>query len=333
MSDISDSALEAFGSVYGRMKLNPSRIFRRTEESAGTSGAERAYFTDFPDISISPKFTFGKTERIFTIGSCFARNIETALIRAGISPIPVDCKFPSGVYQNDHPADWNGALNAYTPHSMLDLITLPDRADPMRAGALDVSDGKWSDLLCTGMRTLTSAELDRTRRLLNETYRRIAEADLVIITLGLTESWYDSFDDIWVNKSPALERSAHRQPDRYKFCNISGAMASDALARIVDVIGRKTEGRARILFTTSPVPFAGTYTTRDVIVANAYSKATLLSAAVSIASKHSHVDYYPSYEMATMGPRPEVWEYDQIHVRQRYVERIVGRFLKHYLVD
>lgn len=333
MTKVVEAEFEDYKTTYGRMKLNGSRIYRRTEESGGTSGAERAYFGDFPNIEIRPKFTFSKTDRIFTIGSCFARNIEKALVAADIRPIPVECRFPAGFYLNDHPTDWNGALNAYTPHSMLDLITLPDRENAMRAGALDVGEARWSELLCTGLRSLASTELDLVRQMLVRTYERIAEADVVILTLGLTESWYDSFDSIWVNKSPALERTAHRQPDRYKFCNITSTMATDALARIVSAIDEKTAGKARILLTTSPVPFAGTYTTRDVIVANAYSKATLLSAAVSTATSHSHVDYYPSYEMATMGPRADVWEYDQIHVKQAYVDKIIGRFLKHYLVD
>lgn len=288
--------------------------------------------TDFPNIKIEPKFNFTKTDRVFTIGSCFAREIEAALMGSGITPITVDCKIPVEYYTNEHRGGWNGALNAYTPHSMLDLIKLPDRDDRSRAGALSVGDDKWSDMLLTGLRSLETSELDVAREKLLTTYRQLATADLVVITLGLTESWYDTQDQIWVNKSPALERTAQRQPDRYKFCNVNSAMVMGAMHEIVDVITSKTGGKAKILLTTSPVPLAGTYTARDVIVANMYSKATLLSAAVNIASTYDHVDYYPSYEMVTMGPKADAWEFDLVHVRRGYVEKVVGRFIERYLV-
>lgn len=329
--EITSSPRLPLKSVYREMGKNKDRIFRRTEE-ADSSGFDRAYERGMPDLSIHPKFTFSKSDKVFTIGSCFARNIETALIKSGIIPITTECKVPGDLYDRRSTVARNGALNAYTPHSMLDIMRMPERSDRTRAAALNVGENAWSDMMMTGIRHVSTEELDVLRSNVIETYERLAEANLVIITLGFTESWFDEQDGMWINKSPALERTAMRS-ERYSFRNASAGEVTDALEGIVAYVGKVTGGKARVLFTTSPVPLHGTYTQMDVVSANMYSKATLLSSAVTVAGRHENVDYYPSYEMVTFGPKADVWEFDGVHVQTSYVNKVVGKFLDHYLVD
>lgn len=327
-----DNGPNALMSVYRKMGQNKNRIFRRTE-AGDASGYERAFERGLPDISIRPKFQFTRSDKVFTIGSCFARNIETALVRSGIVPITTECHVPGDLYDRRSTVARNGALNAYTPHSMLDILRLPTRSDRHRAGALQVGEDSWSDMLVTGIRHISTEELDILRTNIIGTYERLAEASLVIITLGFTESWYDATDGLYINKSPALERTALKADNRYSFHNANGPEVIDALDRMIEFVAEVTSGKARVLLTTSPVPLHGTYMQTDVISANMYSKATLLSSAVTVAAKHDHVDYYPSYEMVTFGPKEDVWEFDGVHVKTSYVDKVIGKFLENYLTD
>jgi hypothetical protein len=50
---------------------------------APDAGGQRLYPLVSP--SVSPTFSIGKTDSIFAIGSCFARNLEGALHKAGMN--------------------------------------------------------------------------------------------------------------------------------------------------------------------------------------------------------------------------------------------------------
>ena len=91
--------------------------------------------------------------------------------------------------------------------------------------------------------------------------------------------------------------------------------------------------KANIVVTVSPVPFHGTFTDMDVIIANQYSKSTLISSAMNVANQYDFVDYFPSYEMASMARRSHVWEDDGVHVKPAFVEKIMERFSSSYVVD
>jgi hypothetical protein len=92
-----------------------------------------------------------------------------------------------------------------------------------------------------------------------------------------------------------------------------------------------TGGRAKMIITTSPVPLHATFTNRDVICANQYSKSTLLSAAVELASNHDWIDYYPSYEMVMGTARDLAWLEDGVHVKPALIDQVIGRFTQAYL--
>ncbi len=75
--------------------------------------------------------------------------------------------------------------------------------------------------------------------------------------------------------------------------------------------------------TTSPVVLARTFTDKDIIVANNHSKSVLRAVAGEVSDECARVDYFPSYEIATIGPREQVWDDDLIHVKSNFVARIM----------
>ena len=55
----------------------------------------------------------------------------------------------------------------------------------------------------------------------------------------------------------------------------------------------------RLVVTVSPVPLGETFSGRDAMIANTYSKCTLRCAAEVFSQAHADVDYFPSYEIVT----------------------------------
>lgn len=322
--------LQSYADAWARTKTNRARIYQK-RQGVEDSGFSRSVESDFPILSIRPKFTLDRSERIFTIGSCFARNVESYLVRQGLNLLTSECVLSGDLYRLEGLGARNGALNAYTPSSMLDIMRLGDRDDRMSAGMIFDGD-RYHDMISTGLKPLTEQEASSVRSMILRTYERLSEATTVIITLGYTESWYDNQDEMWVNKSPAGDRKTLRFADRFSFANLTAEQSTSVLREIVHYIGTKTGDRAKVILTASPVPLHGTFTDRDVVSANLYSKSTLLSSAVTIASEYDNVDYFPSYELVTMA-RPELaWEDDGVHVKPSLVERVMQVFQEQYVV-
>lgn len=326
---------QEFADVRDSLSGNRFRNFAPAAVRTGRSGSERIRENDFPILEIIPKFRIARTSRFFTIGSCFARNIEIELFKNKFDVLTARSIFPAELYGLAGGAR-NGALNAYTPHSMDSLVSLPDRPDAERAGILRLSEDKdeWADMLLSGLRTpLNGEETKLGRDILLSTYRQLPSADVVVITLGYTEGWYDKIDDIYVNRSPGTSKQTMRHGDRYAFANADSVAVRKHLDSIVANINAKTGGRARIIITVSPVPFAATWTSRDAVIANSYSKCTLATEANYLASRHDNIDYFPSYEMVTLGNPDTTWEADGVHVKDDTVRRIIGMFIEKYIVD
>lgn len=311
---------------------NRGRIYAKVNDS-GTSGFERAFSHRFPELRISPKFKLRKSGKFFTIGSCFARNIEFVLERQGVDCITSRGIVPGEFYEQTGLGARNGALNAYTPHAMLDLIRLTQRKNAATVAALPLGDNEWVDMLVSGIKSLPAEDLARVRRTILEVYSALREADTIIITLGYTESWYDTHDAIFVNRSPGGSIRTARHGERYNFLNATAQDVIGVLHEIVAEIGAQTSGRAKVVLTVSPVPLHGTFTGTDVIAANQYSKSTLLTSAVTVAAAYDWVDYYPSYEMVTLADRSWTWNDDGVHVNPEVVAQVIERFADAYFAS
>lgn len=321
--------LVAFKDAWAKTSKNKSRIYTK-RAGATDSGFERSIEADFPQLAVNPKFTVAPSDKIFTIGSCFARNIEAELRERQIEVITARHTLPDTLYELSGIGARNGALNAYTPHSMLDTLRLIEREDARTAGVLRMGDEQM-DMVTSGLRTLNDDEARQVRAMTLDTYADLPEAGLVIITLGYTETWWDNQDRMFVNRSPAGSLKTVKHADRYSFINVTAPQVIEALNEIIAIIRKRTSGRAKIIFTVSPVPLHGTFTDRDVVSANAYSKATLLSAAVTAVQDHDDVDYFPSYELVTMANPASTWEADGMHVERSAIAKVMDSFLGSYL--
>jgi hypothetical protein len=88
-----------------------------------------------------------------------------------------------------------------------------------------------------------------------------------------------------------------------------------------------TMGVRKIILSVSPVSLEQTFSGRDCVVANSYSKSVLIACSMAISQHYREVEYFPGYEIATAA-RADSYEPDQVHVRDDVVELITK-----YLVD
>lgn len=139
------------------------------------------------------------------------------------------------------------------------------------------------------------------------------EARVFIITLGLSEIWYDEITgEVFWRQPP----EAKRDPDRHKFRVASYEESLENLRSIVALI-RKYRPDATILFTVSPIPLRATFRNVSCLSANAVSKSILRAAVDQVHREQSEQDtnlfYFPSYDIVMYGFDNQ-WTEDRRHV-------------------
>ena len=107
------------------------------------------------------------------------------------------------------------------------------------------------------------------RRLLYSLFKYAFDCDVVVITLGLVECWWDRTNKIYVE----YNRGLLRNPERFLFRRLDYPISLDYVQKAIDLINQDI-ACSDISLTTSPVPLGRTFTGDDVIVANTYSKAS-----------------------------------------------------------
>ncbi len=295
------------------------------------SAAHRLGSGDFVRVHTTPSFHIQPGAKVVTIGSCFARNAERALGALGLDVPANDFAVPSEYYREEGPVP-NAVLNKYSTQSIeneiladLDLVHYPNN------GFIEAPDGTWWDPLTTSLRTLPLEQMTEVRTAIRELTRNVLDCDVLLMTLGLNQIWLDRETGISANEMPprALARASH---ERWEL-TVTGATENIAsLERVVTAV-HEANPRIRVVVTVSPVPMSATFTARDVIESNAYSKAVLRVAAQEVAQRFEFVHYFPSYEMAVNSPPELVWEPDRLHVSDQAVRFIVGCFLDDYVEE
>jgi hypothetical protein len=283
---------------------------------------------------IRPKFSLAEAKSIFTIGSCFARNIEEELQDRGYD-IPT---LSFAVPKEEWPARANGILNKYTPAGIwqeLDwtarvLAASPRDQDAVLAEPLDaLSDDLVIDLELAGLRAVSPARALERRRQLRDLNRRIFESDLVVVTPGVCEVWWDHQRQRHVEELPprAFVRDQSR---RFEWRMMDYETAYQRLERTADLIRTNGKPGVKMLFTVSPVPLKVTFSGQDVLIANTQAKATLRAALGALVARFDDIDYFPSFESVTLSRSTAVWTDDLRHVSPAFVSQVVGRLVEAY---
>ncbi len=226
-----------------------------------------------------------------------------------------------------------GFTNKYNTYSILNELrwALDPDAEFPRDSVVQLTNTTWYDPHTTPTLDFVSLEETLERRaLIQAVTKRIQSCRAVIVTLGLAEVWRDVHADVFVNCTP-IPSLFKTQPDRYEFHLTNFAENWANLEAIYRLLSHCGHADFHIVVTVSPVPLMNTFSTMDIVVANAWAKSLLRAVAQEWASAHPNVDYFPSYEIVQNSDRAAVWERDLRHVRGAGVQHIMDLFLKNYL--
>lgn len=272
-------------------------------------------------------FKLKKREKIFTIGSCFARHVERELIERGYR-VPVRDLFRSPEFNDLGEEIVN---NFGTPSIYNELAwAFGEETFDEASGFVELGKDKFVDLHMINSVKPAPLEVLRARRAaLFAATRKLAECRVVIMTLGLVELWWDELAKTYLNTAP-MPSALKAAPLRFSLHVLSFDECLDYLQRAIGIIHANGMKDVRIVLTVSPVPMAATHRSTDVMTANCYSKSVLRTVAEHIVTTDESVTYFPSYETVTLSDRRASWDDDLVHVRRDMVafnvERMVNAF-------
>lgn len=267
-------------------------------------------------------------DTFFAMGSCFARNVEETLEAHGVTVLSRQADVRDlGATK----ARATGIFNKFNPFSMLHELQFAsgEQVFDDRSMFLSGRDQYYDSHLVPKSGTAPLAEMMARREEINRYFAQAFEADILILTLGLTEAWFDRETGLYFNAAPHPHQ-IRATPDRFEFQVLSFQQCMTALRDIKSILDSHSKPGQKLVLTVSPVPLGRTFTTDDVITANMTSKATLRSAAWEFVAEASGVDYFPSYEAAQISHPDLAWQQDRVHVTNALVGEIIKTFLVRY---
>ena len=143
---------------------------------------------DRPDLGLSvvPSFRIEPSDRVFTIGSCFAQEIRSALDKRGFDVTDADLGNRYNTFSTLHAVEW--ALDGgYGPHLVI-----------------EAEDGRWFDGHAYPLEYHETAEqaVEVHQRALDKARLAIGSCNVIVLTLGLVEVWRDNRTQTWWNMTP-----------------------------------------------------------------------------------------------------------------------------------
>lgn len=274
-------------------------------------------------------FQFEAGESIFTIGSCFARNIEQNLMELGFD-VPIRNLFKRPDFLSINPAVIN---NFGTPsiYNELSWALDPDAHFDTANNIVEIANGKYIDLhVIPSERPASFEKIVSIRKALTEVTKAVARCRVVIMTLGLVELWYDIENQLYLNATlmPSLIR---KYPGRFSLRVLDFNTTKYYLDRALDVLKHYSRPDQQILLTVSPVPMSSTFRNQDVMVANTYSKSLLRTVTEHIVMERPNVHYFPSYESIILSDRKEAFQNDMKHVTDKLIKLNIRRMTDAYI--
>lgn len=331
--DIRTSGIDALKTSMA----NPYRAWQGKATAARDRLAANGYF----DCYHKPKFSLNKAQRVFTIGSCFAREIENKLASMGVKVIlagkGVQRKyFESWTSGPDAPGATDlsaGVFNKYTVSSIWhDVRRTLRNEDYVNEGLIELAADRWFDPHASGLRLQPLSVALENRAVIREGLAELKDSDVVFITLGQTESWVDADSGLSMNSHPGpiwLKKFGKR----FEFVDESFDATFAQLRATVELIRELCGADIKFIVTVSPVPFNATFRGDDVVVSHTATKAKLRTVAEELARTYEFVDYFPSYEIVVNTPRALAWMDDGMHVNSKMVDHVMTTFVASSFVD
>ena len=259
-----------------------------------------------------PYLLIDKATPVGSMGSCFAREIKEYLEKN-------DYNYVSKGGGAHGSAPWERVFN-----SACIKQEIKRAFGKFEVSFLHFPDGRVADPFRkkTIFKALDEAECECSSYV-SAARSALLDSKVFIITLGLSEVWYDKHTGHTFAEAPPNElfdasRHAYRllEPEE-NYQNIREALE----------ILKNENQEIEIIVTVSPIPLRTTFFDRSAIVSNNVSKASLVFAAHKITQEFSYVHYFPSYEI-TSHLIDEPFEWDGRHIKRETVQGIMNAFEK-----
>ncbi len=250
--------------------------------------------------------------RIATVGSCFAQEIHSWLLKRGWAA--VQCEHGPGSAMSARFG------NIYTTAQLRQCFERAwGRFDPLERW------WSWRDLVVEPYRARmawrSEAEAEASLASHLEAVRRVVQtAEVLICTVGMSETWRSRADGAAYWRVPLTY-----DPARHEFHRLDPAENLENLERLYALL-RRHNPALRLVTTLSPVPLDQTFADESLAVADSCSKASLRVALHELCTRHPEVIYFPAYELVH-DVEIDPWQQDRRHVRPEVVERIMQRFM------
>jgi len=277
------------------------------------------------------RFTISRSTPIASMGSCFAREIKRRLIQRDYNYIAEETYHAASLHAS---AAWE---RVYSTHCMRQIFEYtfeqwnPDLRWWIAPESKKIQDPYRRVILYDNLK---EAQEDFEQHRMHSR-KALEKAEVLILTLGLTEIWQDSIDGsvICLPAGPYVNEGGDMSRYRFRVSRYEDNLKN--LERIHEIMAAGNPD-CKILITVSPVNLWATFRRDiDVIGASCNSKATLRAVADEFTVRHENVYYFPAFEMATIYQPLSGQTYfsegrQNFHINKPTVKFIMQHFFKFF---
>lgn len=252
--------------------------------------------------------------KISSIGTCFAEEVSTFLSKRNNRYNYI--KYEKNIF--NFSANWG---RVYTVKNLRQII------DYSLNNSTPILIEKFKDNFFDPLRehsvgsNISNKKLEKAIYNHREISKKVfKDSDLLIITLGQNEFWFDSNYNIAWGRTPPLDfRNDQKRfiPQEYTF-----KQNFDDLNYIIKVL-QSNNPELKIIFTVSPVLQYATFLGEDIITRSFKGKSILRSIISEIVEINKNCFYFPSYEMV-MAENTSSFNADNRHVKRGKVNQIMS---------
>ena len=246
------------------------------------------------DIHV-PRWGINKEDNIVTIGSCFAQHIANWLRERKFNVPFYDTE--ENIKSLSFSANYG---NVYTVRQALQLVNEASKFGTIRKIGWK-KEGGYIDAIRPNVFENPFATEDELWVARSNHISGVAEMidkmDVLIFTLGLTETWNHKKSGTILPSPPGVIAGSYDEKE-YEFINFSYPDVISDLDELCENLISMRNGRPfKLLLTVSPVPLTATAENRHVLQSSIYSKSILRAVAGDFCSRNDFADYFPSFEI------------------------------------
>ena len=316
-----------------RSDVHPSHLFEIWQVWPGSYSNPPASDTTYPFPQTHGLVISRKTP-IASMGSCFAREIKDALIQKEYAYIQEEMQHPASKQAS---AAWERVYNTFSIRQIFEYTFKQWKPDLRwwKAPVSGTIQDPYRRIILYD--TLEAAEADFEKHCA-ASRMALEKAEVLILTLGLTELWEDNIDGsvLCLPSGPYVNEGGDMS--RYRFRVSRYGENLENLERIYAILSAHNP-KCKLIMTVSPVHLWATFRKDvDVISASWNSKATLRAAIDEFVACHPNVFYFPAFEMAVtyrmiLGKTMFTRDREPFHVNKETIDFIMENFFRLYCED